>query len=42
MAVKDDSDMEKESGGGWEKFLMISIPIVFTVVLLGVLLTLLM
>ncbi|PJN51035.1 hypothetical protein PAEAM_51240 [Paenibacillus sp. GM1FR] len=40
MAVKDDSDMEKESGGGWEKFLMISIPIVFTVVLLGVLLTL--
>ncbi|WP_336779628.1 MotE family protein [Paenibacillus illinoisensis] len=39
MAVKD-TDIEKESGGGWEKFLMISIPIVFTVVLLGVLLTL--
>jgi flagellar motility protein MotE (MotC chaperone) len=39
MAVKD-TDMEKESSGGWEKFLMISIPIVFTVVLLGVLLTL--
>ncbi|WP_440118830.1 MotE family protein [Paenibacillus sp. QZ-Y1] len=39
MAVKD-TDLEKESGGGWEKFLMISIPIVFTVVLLGVLLTL--
>ena len=40
MAVKDTEDMEKESSGGWEKFLMISIPIVFTVVLLGVLLTL--
>ncbi|MBB6019347.1 flagellar motility protein MotE (MotC chaperone) [Paenibacillus sp. JGP012] len=39
MAV-NDTDMEKESGNGWEKFLMISIPIVFTVVLLGVLLTL--
>ncbi|WP_145412674.1 MotE family protein [Paenibacillus xylanexedens] len=39
MAVKD-TDIEKESGSGWEKFLMISIPIVFTVVLLGVLLTL--
>ncbi|MFJ2042332.1 MotE family protein [Paenibacillus taichungensis] len=39
MAVKD-TDLEKESSGGWEKFLMISIPIVFTVVLLGVLLTL--
>ncbi|MDQ0169932.1 MotE family protein [Paenibacillus tundrae] len=40
MAVRDTEDMEKESSGGWEKFLMISIPIVFTVVLLGVLLTL--
>lgn len=39
MAV-NDTDIEKESGSGWEKFLMISIPIVFTVVLLGVLLTL--
>lgn len=39
MAVKDE-ELEKESGSGWEKFLMISIPIVFTVVLLGVLLTL--
>ncbi|MGC5771454.1 MotE family protein [Paenibacillus pabuli] len=39
MAVKD-TDLEKESSGGWEKFQMISIPIVFTVVLLGVLLTL--
>jgi len=36
----NDTDIEKESGSGWEKFLMISIPIVFTVVLLGVLLTL--
>lgn len=39
MALKDE-ELEKESGSGWEKFLMISIPIVFTVVLLGVLLTL--
>lgn len=39
MADKD-FDIEKESAGGFEKFLFFMIPIIFTVVLIGVLLTL--
>lgn len=39
MADKD-FDLEKESAGGFEKFLFFMIPIIFTVVLIGVLLTL--
>jgi flagellar motility protein MotE (MotC chaperone) len=35
-----DFDIEKESAGGFEKFLFFMIPIIFTVVLIGVLLTL--
>ncbi|ASR47965.1 kinesin [Paenibacillus kribbensis] len=35
-----DMDLEKESGGGFERFMFFLIPIVFTIVLVGVLLTL--
>ncbi|QDY82189.1 kinesin [Paenibacillus polymyxa] len=35
-----DMELEKESGGGFERFLFFLIPIVFTIVLVGVLLTL--
>ncbi|MBE0343521.1 kinesin, partial [Paenibacillus sp. 28ISP30-2] len=35
-----DMDLEKESGGGFERVMFFLIPIVFTIVLVGVLLTL--
>lgn len=38
--AQNDFEVEKESSGGFERFLMFMIPIVFTIVLLGVLLAL--
>ncbi|MCM3782959.1 kinesin [Neobacillus mesonae] len=38
MVGKDKEELERESSSGWEKFLIIAVPIVFTVVLVAVLL----
>lgn len=38
--AENDFEVEKESAGGFERFLFFMIPIIFTIVLLGVLLTL--
>nr|WP_246073056.1 kinesin [Paenibacillus dokdonensis] len=40
MLAENDFEVEKESAGGFERFLFFMIPIIFTIVLLGVLLTL--
>lgn len=38
MVDKDREELERESGGAWEKFMIISIPVVFCLVLVTVLL----
>ncbi|WP_211745945.1 kinesin [Paenibacillus sp. Marseille-Q4541] len=38
MVDKDREELERESGGAWEKFMIVSIPIVFCLVLVTVLL----
>lgn len=38
MVGKDKEELERESSSGWEKFLVIAVPIVFTAVLVTVLL----
>lgn len=41
MVDKDREELERESGGAWEKFMIIAIPVVFCLVLVAVLLVVL-